>query len=307
MDLPSWNDTATRAAIVDFVERVTDESGPGFVAPQDRIAAFDNDGTLWVEKPMPIQLGFILQRLAAMAETDPSLRERQPWKAAHEHDVSWLADTMIQHYAGDDSRVKVLLAGILAAFAGVTVDDYISDAAAFVHGTRHPTLDRPYSTCAYLPMVELLQYLEANGFTTLIASGGDRDFMRAIAHDVYGIGPERVVGSSSALSWLEDERGGTITYLAEPDVFDDGPVKPIRIWSRTGRRPILAGGNSNGDIPMLRWTGGDKPALRLLINHDDAEREFHYTAGAEAALERARTDGWTTVSIRESWARVYEG
>ena len=154
-------------------------------------------------------------------------------------------------------------------------------------------------------MVELLRYLEANGFATFIASGGDRDFMRSIAEAIYAIPPERVIGSSNGLVWQEDEDGGTIAYLAEPDVFDDGPVKPIRIWSRTGRRPIVAGGNSNGDIPMLRWTGGPKPALRLLVDHDDPEREFHYTAGAERALERARSDGWTVVSIRDDWTTVF--
>jgi phosphoglycolate phosphatase-like HAD superfamily hydrolase len=303
--LPSWADTATRQAIEDFVARVTDESSPAFVAPEDRIAVFDNDGTLWCEKPMPIQLGFVLRRLAEMAEGDPALRDRQPWKAAWEHDVGWLSGAMEMHYAGDDSRVEVLLGGILQAFAGTTVDEYIAGAAAFVTGTRHPTLARPYDACAYLPMVELMRHLEANHFATFIASGGDRDFMRAVADAIYAIPPERVIGSSNGLTWQEDDDGGTIAYLAEPDVFDDGPVKPIRIWSRTGRRPIVAGGNSNGDIPMLRWTGGAKPALRLLIDHDDPEREFSYTAGAEHALERARRDGWTVVSIRDDWRAVF--
>jgi phosphoserine phosphatase len=303
--LGSWNDTATRAAISGFVAAVTDERAATYVAPEDRVAVFDNDGTLWCEKPMPIQLGFILERLAAMAGDDPALRDRQPWKAAHERDVAWLGGAMEQHYAGDDTRVKVLLRAILQAFGGMTVDDYIARAAAFVDGTPHPTLGRPYRACGYRPMVELLRYLEANGFETFIASGGDRDFMRAIAQDLYAIPPERVIGSSNGLSWREDERGGSLVYLAEPDVFDDGPVKPIRIWSRTGRRPILAGGNSNGDVPMLRWAGGDRPALRLLINHADPEREFAYTAGAETALARAGADGWTVVSVRNDWATVY--
>ena len=146
-------------------------------------------------------------------------------------------------------------------------------------------------------MIELLGYLEANGFTNYIASGGDRDFMRPVTEEIYGIPSERVIGSSNALRYLDDEHGGTITYAAEPDVFDDGPVKPIRIWSRIGRRPILAGGNSNGDIPMLRYAGGkDRPALRLLVLHDDAEREFDYTAGAEESLEsggRRRAGRWS--------------
>jgi phosphoserine phosphatase len=303
--LASWNDTPTLRAIVAFVERLTDEAAPGFVPPEERIAVFDNDGTLWSEKPMPIQLGFILERLAAMADDDPSLRARQPWKAARERDFHWLADTIDKHYAGDDTKVKVLLGGILKAFAGMSVDEYIATAAAFVNGTQHPALGRPYRACAYLPMIELLRYLEANRFATFIASGGDRDFMRAIASDVYAIPPERVIGSSNALNWLENERGGSLVSLAEPDVFDDGPVKPVRIWSRTGRRPIVAGGNSNGDVPMLRWAGGDRPALRLLLDHDDEEREFGYTTGAETALDRARADGWTVVSIKDDWANVY--
>ena len=147
-------------------------------------------------------------------------------------------------------------------------------------------------------MVELLRYLEANGFTTFIASGGDRDFMRPFADDIYGIPPERVIGSSNALRY--DDEAGTLAYLAEPDVFDDGPVKPVRIWSRTGRRPIVAGGNSNGDVPMLRFAGGPDPALRLLVLHDDAEREFDYTTGAETALERAADEGWTVISMKDA-------
>jgi hypothetical protein len=155
-------------------------------------------------------------------------------------------------------------------------------------------------------MIELLAYLEANCFTNYIASGGDRDFMRPVTEEVYGIPSERVIGSSNALRYLEDEHGGTITYAAELDVFDDGPVKPVRIWSRIGRRPILAGGNSNGDIPMLRYAGGkDRPALRLLVLHDDAEREFGYTAGAERSLEAAAEHGWTVVSIKNDWATVF--
>jgi hypothetical protein len=306
MTLASWNDTPARAAIVDFVERVTTEGGPHFISPAERVATFDNDGTLWCEKPMPIELGFILLRLSEMAEADESLRERQPWKAARERDYRWLSDVITKHYHGDDSDVKVLMAGMLQAFAGMSVEGYTSAADAFLRGGTHPTLDRAFHACGYAPMIELLGYLEANGFTNYIASGGDRDFMRPITDDVYGIPPERVIGSSNALRYLEDEHGGTITYAAEPDVFDDGPVKPARIWSRTGRRPILAGGNSNGDIPMLQYAGGkDRPALRLLVLHDDAEREFDYTAGAEKSLETAAERGWTVVSIKNDWSTVF--
>jgi hypothetical protein len=155
-------------------------------------------------------------------------------------------------------------------------------------------------------MIELLGYLQANGFTNYIASGGDRDFMRPVTEDIYGIPSERVIGSSNALAYVDDEHGGTVSYLATPDVFDDGPTKPVRIWSRIGKRPILAAGNSNGDIPMLRYAGGkDRPALRLLLLHDDAEREFAYTSGAESSLETAAAQGWTVVSIKDDWASVF--
>ncbi len=304
--LASWNDTHARKAIVDFVEQVTQEGEAGFVPPSERIAVFDNDGTLWCEKPMPIELGFILERLAEMTEADESLRERQPWKAAREQDFAWLGGVITKHYNGDETGVKVLMAGILQAFAGVDVEVYAAAADAFLHEREHPTLGRPFHACGYLPMIELLGYLEANAFTNYIASGGDRDFMRPITETIYNIPPERVIGSSNALRYLEDEQGGTVTYAAEMDVFDDGPVKPVRIWSRIGRRPILAGGNSNGDIQMLKYAGGEgRPALRLLVLHDDDEREFDYTAGAETSLEQAAASGWTVISVRDDWATVF--
>jgi phosphoserine phosphatase len=290
--LPSWRDTPSRAAIVEFAEGAAQD-----VPPEERVAVFDNDGTLWCEKPMPIELGFILERLAEMAKKDESLRGKQPWKAAHEQDHAWLGGVITKHYAGDDSDVKVLIGGILKAFEGTTVEDYETAAGSFVRQGQHPTLGRTFGECAYVPMIELLHYLEANGFTSYIASGGDRDFMRPITHEIYRIPPERVIGSSNGLRY----EGGTITYLAEPDVFDDGPTKPVRIWSRVGRRPILAVGNSNGDVPMLEWADG----LRLLVLHDDAEREFDYTAGAEQALETANAEGWTVVSVKDDWATVF--
>jgi phosphoserine phosphatase len=305
--LPSWNDTGTRQAILEFVEAVTGAGRVGYVPPAERVAVFDNDGTLWCEKPMPVELGFILQRLAAMAEQDEALRDRQPWKAAHTRDYGWLGEVITKHYAGDDSDVKVLLGGILQAFAGVDVEDYQDAAHTFLHESRHPTLGRSFHQCGYRPMIELLQYLEANGFTSYIASGGDRDFMRPITETLYGIPSERVIGSSNGLRYTPDEHGGSVVYLAEPDVFDDGPVKPVRIWSRVGRRPILAAGNSNGDIPMLAFAGRpSRPGLRLLVLHDDPEREFDYVAGAERALEQAKEQGWTVVSIKQDWATVFD-
>jgi len=305
-DLSSWRDGPAKQAIVEFVARVGGADGSEPVPIEERLAVFDNDGTLWCEKPMPIQLDFILRRLVEMAAADPALRKRQPWKAAHERDYGWLSKLMAEHYAGDDTNVKVLAAGILAAYDGITVEDFEAQADAFLRSTQHPTLGRGYLETAYRPMIELLDYLAANGFSNHIASGGGRDFMRPISQDVYGIPRQRVIGSSVALAYKSDERGGTITHKPEADYLDDGPQKPIRIWSRTGRRPLLAAGNSNGDVPMLHFTQHpDKPTLRLLILHDDDEREFAYTPGAEQALDQATRDAWTVISVKDDWATVF--
>lgn len=203
----------------------------------ERVAVFDNDGTLWCEKPMPIQADFILPRLSEMAEADPQLRDRQPWKAAYERDYGWLGMVLAEHYAGDDTNVRTLLAGVLAAHGGISVDDFEAKADALLRTTQHRTLGRGYLKCAYAPMVELLGYLEANGFSNYIASGGGRDFMRPISPELYGIPRDRVIGSATALEYTSDDSGGTITRKAEADYLDDGPQKPIRIWSRVGRRP----------------------------------------------------------------------
>jgi phosphoglycolate phosphatase-like HAD superfamily hydrolase len=298
--LASWRDGPAKQAILDFV--AASESVP----VEERVAVFDNDGTLWCEKPMPIQLDFILRRFVEMAQADAALRERQPWQAAVEHDYAWFATVMKEHYAGDDTNVKTLAGGVLAAYAGVSVEDFETLADTFLRSARHPTLGRGYLECSYAPMVELLDLLAAKGFANYIVSGGGRDFMRPISQHVYGIPRERVIGSATTLAYTSDENGGTITHAAAPDYIDDGPEKPIRIWSRTGRRPLLAAGNSNGDIQMLDFTRHQaKPALRLLVLHDDAEREFAYTDGAEHALERAGQQGWTVASIKDDWATVF--
>ena len=196
--------------------------------------------------------------------------------------------------------------GVLVAHSGIDVDDFEALADSFLRTTQHPTLGRGYLECGYAPMVELLGYLKANGFSNYIASGGGRDFMRPISQELYGIPRDRVIGSSTALEYVPGDRGGAITRKAEADVLDDGAQKPIRIWSRIGRRPLLAAGNSNGDIQMLDFTRHeDKPFLRLLVLHDDPEREFDYTSGAEQALDRAGTNGWTIVSIKDDWATVF--
>jgi hypothetical protein len=304
--LSSWSDGPAKRAIEGFVARVCGADGSEPVPVEDRVAVFDNDGTLWCEKPMPIQLDFILRRLVEMAEADPELRERQPWKAAHERDYGWLGAVMAEHYAGDDTNVKILAAGVLAAYGGIGVEDFEAQAEEFLRSAQHPTLGRGYLECVYAPMVELLAYLAVNGFSNYIASGGGRDFMRPISQEVYGIPREGVIGSSTALAYTSDERGGSITRKPEADYLDDGPEKPIRIWSRTGRRPLLAAGNSNGDVPMLHFTQHhDKPSLRLLVLHDDGQREFAYTTGAEQALDQATSDGWTVISVRNDWATVF--
>jgi len=303
--LDSWRDTSTRTAIESYVSDVTG-SGPAALPPEERIAVFDNDGTLWPEKPMPVQLDFTISRLGAMAEADPSLRDTQPWKAAYEKDHHWMGEAMVKHYHGDDADLHLLMAAVPKALAGLTVEEYARSAHQFVHDSHHPTLQRTYARCGFAPMVELLRYLEGHGFTTYIASGGDRDFMRPFAGELYGIPPERVIGSSQQVQYQEMEDGTDVLYKSEMDVFDDGPEKPVRIWSRIGRRPTVAGGNSNGDIPMLRFARAPgRAALRLLVLHDDAEREFDYTAGAEDALERARERDWTVVSMKDDWSRVF--
>jgi phosphoserine phosphatase len=304
--LQSWNETDTKAAIVRFVESVTTEGSPDLIAIPERVAVFDNDGTLWAEKPMPIQLDFLVRRFAEQAAADSSLRETQPYKAAHEQDLTWLGNAMVKHYQGDDRDLALLQLAVNDAFAKVSVDEYRAAADAFFASAEHPTLKRPYLTCHYQPMLELLRYLEAHGFTCYIASGGDRDFVRAIGEDLYGIPPERIIGSTQALAYDERDDGTDVLYKAEVEVFDDGPAKPVRIWSRIGRRPVVAVGNSNGDIPMLRFARApNRPALRLLVNHDDAEREFDYQAGAEAALQRAAERGWTVVSVKDDWRVVF--
>jgi phosphoglycolate phosphatase-like HAD superfamily hydrolase len=295
--LESWNDGPAKSAIVDFVGRVIAD-----VPLEQRVAVFDNDGTLWCEKPAYIQLDFLVRRLAEQAGADPSLKDTQPYKAAAEGDLAWFGDAVTKHYNGDDSAMEVLAGGILSAYAGLTVDEHAERVKAFFAGASHPTLGRPYTECGYLPMVELLRYLESSGFTNYIASGGGRDFMRPVTTQMYGIPPERVIGSSVGLDFVD----GHLRTTAKPEFLDDGPVKPVRIWGRTGRRPILAVGNSNGDIQMLEHAAaGAGPSLCLLVLHDDADREFDYVAGAEKALEEAKSRGWTIASMKNDWATVF--
>jgi phosphoserine phosphatase len=307
VELSLWNEGPTKSAIVEFVGRVTRADGVDYVEPTSRVAVFDNDGTLWAEKPMVIQLDFTVRRLAELASKEPALRQRQPYKAAHDGDVKWLGAAVVKHYHGDDSDLKLLMEAVPKAFDQVGVEEYDRSVGEFFGTAHNPVLDRPYLTSGYQPMVELLRYLESNGFVNYIASGGDRDFMRPIANGLYGIPPERVIGSALGLAYRDGPDGSQLVYKSTMDFFDDGPQKPIRIWSRIGRRPILSVGNSNGDIPMLRFSGlPGRPALRLLVKHDDAEREFDYVAGAEAALAEAEKGAWPVISMHDDWRCVFD-
>jgi hypothetical protein len=295
--LDTWTNGPTKSAIVDFVGCVTTEASPDYVEPQARVAVFDNDGTLWCEKPMYIQLDFLLRRFKEQAEADPSLRDQQPYKAAYTGDLQWLGDAVTKHYEGDDTDLKPLMGAILTAHHQITVEEHAGRINAFFAEAKHPTLGRAYTSCGYAPMVELLRYLEASGFTNYIVSGGGRDFMRPVTGPLYRVPPERVVGSSVGLVY----RDRHLYTTDQPEFLDDGPIKPVRLWSRIGRRPIFAAGNSNGDIEMLEFTSG----MRLLVLHDDGDREFDYTAGAEKALEQAAKDGWAVVSMKNDWATVF--
>ena len=305
-NLISWNDTSTQKAILDFVARVTDETGPQFVPPEERIAVFDNDGTLWCEKPMYIQLDFLLRKLSAQVQLDPSLQEIQPWKAAWEKDFSWLGDTITKHYQGDDRDLHVLLKGILSLSQDQPVEKIEIEAKNFVFSERHPTLGTLYRDCIYQPMLELLHYLGDHGFANYIVSGGGRDFMRGFASELYGVQRQRVIGSTVAYRYLETEDGSEIVQQADLDVIDDGPGKAIQIWNVIGRRPILAAGNSNGDIEMLKFTqSGDKPFINLLLLHDDPQREFDYQKGAEKALALAADKNWQIISMKQDFKNIF--
>ena len=304
--LKSWNAGSTRQAIIAFVARVTLEDGPDYVPPSARIAVFDNDGCLWCEKPMPIQAGFLMRRIAEQAEADPTLRDKQPWKAVYEKDKTWLGDVITKHYEGDDSTLKEMAAGLLSAYAEDEVEAFASKAEHFLRTEQNPVLKRPYLKTAYAPMRELLHYLEANQFTNYIVSGGGRDFMRPVTTELYGVPPERVVGTTVALQYREDDGIGKLVHTSKLEVFDDGPNKVIRIWSRIGARPIFAAGNSNGDIQMLQFaTQGKGASLALLVTHDDDQRDIAYTAGAQKSVALAAERGWPLVSVRDDWARVF--
>ncbi|MDN5746919.1 MAG: haloacid dehalogenase-like hydrolase [Pseudonocardia sp.] len=286
--LPSWNDGPARRAVLEFLATVT-EAGPGHVPPVDRVATFDNDGTLWCEQPLPPQFDFVLRRWAEMAEADPSKRREQPYQAAVERDADWL-----RHYY---DHIPELLRGLAHAFDGATPEQFEAIVARFFTDVHHPRFGLPYDQVVYQPMRELLELLAANGFRVFIASGGGRDFMRVISEATYGVLRERVIGTAPDYEY----RDGTLHRL--PTLLggvDDGPGKPVHIFHQVGRRPLLAGGNSDGDVEMM-----ESARFALLVHHDDADREYAYDVKAERALDVAARDGWTVVSMRDDWSTVF--
>ncbi len=306
--LASWRDGAARSAICDFVRRVTTAGEEDFVPPAARIATFDNDGTLWLEKPMYIQLQHGLGAIGKLAAAHPELRERQPFKAVVEHDMAWFAKVQADYAAGDPSGVIMLASGMTEAFEGLTVEEFEADALEFLSTARDARFDKPYRQLVYRPMVELLHYLRDNGFQVFLTSGGGRDFMRAVCEEVYGVPRARAIGSSVTFSYAEDAHGvAQVVRTKEIEQpIDDGPGKPLHIHRATGRRPIVAGGNSDGDIHMLKYAAGHSgPSLCLLVHHDDAEREYAYDEGAGKALQLAAQRGWVVVSMKDDWKTVW--
>jgi len=297
--LPSWRDGAARTAITSFVDEVT----AGAVPVAERVAVFDNDGTLWTEKPMPTQLHYLVQQWSAAARADPTLGATQPYEAVVAGDLHWLGNAVDKHYSGDDSDLALVIAAIVKATSGMSVEAYEDSVTEFYRVAEHLTLKRPYSAAVYTPMIELLRYLEANDFTCYIVSGGERDFMRPMTLDYYGIPPERVVGSAFGLQYVD----GEVRYGNSLSFFDDGPEKPARIWSRIGRRPILAVGNSNGDVPMLGYVRRPGPTLSLLVHHDDdtGRGDEPYDTGADVALAAVAAGTLTEVSVKNDWGRVF--
>jgi phosphoglycolate phosphatase-like HAD superfamily hydrolase len=298
--LPAWNDGPTKQAILDFVAAVTTAGGDQFVTEGDRIAVFDNDGTLWCEQPLYIQLGFALDRVRSLAPEHPEWREQPPFNAILANDRDALAGL----------TKRDLAALIAATHAGMTTEAFAEVVRAWIGTAKHPRFERLYTECVYQPMLELLDYLRANGFQTWIVSGGGVDFMRVFAEAVYGIPPAQVIGSSGKVQFeLRDSRP-VLVKLPELSSFDDKEGKPANIHLHVGRRPILAGGNSDGDLAMLQYTAGrDGRSLALIVDHDDAEREYAYRVSPlgrlEAALVEAGQGGWTVVSMKDDWNRVF--
>jgi phosphoserine phosphatase len=299
--LPSWNDGHARQRIVAFVAAVTDNASKDFVPPADRIAVFDNDGTLWSEQPLYVQLAFVVDRVRALAPQHPEWTTQQPFKGVLEGDLKAAAA------AGE----KDLLQLMMATHAGMTTDEFAQTVTDWLASARHPRFKRPYTDLVYQPILELLAYLRASGFRTYIVSGGGVEFMRVFAGQRYGVPPEQVVGSTIRTKYEVRDGKPVIVRLPEVDFIDDGPGKPVGIHKFIGRRPIAAFGNSDGDFEMLEWvTSAPGPQLGLIVHHDDAARESAYDRGSPIGrLERGLTEGprrgWTIVSMKNDWTRVF--
>jgi phosphoglycolate phosphatase-like HAD superfamily hydrolase len=299
--LPSWNDGEAKAAIVRFVEAVTNTSSRDYVAPGDRIAVFDNDGTLWSEQPLYVQLVFMLDQLKAVAPRHPEWKDNPAFKALVAHDRAALAE--LGH--------KPVLELLAVANSGMTVADYDAAIRAWLATARHPKFNRPYTDLVYKPMQELLSYLRGNSFRTFIVSGGSAEFMRPWAEKAYGIPPEQVIGSQQDVKF--EMRDGKPVLTREPKFafVDDGPGKPVGIYRHIGKRPIAAFGNSDGDLQMLQVTAaGEGRRLALVVHHDDAEREFAYDRQShvgrlDKALDEARANKWVVVSMKADWKDIF--
>lgn len=300
--LPSWNDGAAKAAIVAFVARVATEGGADFVAPEERIAVFDNDGTLWSEQPVYFQLQFALDRIKAVAADHPDWKDTEPYKSVLAGDAMGLAA----------SGEKGLLEVMGATHAGMTTTEFSAIVADWLATARHPRFDRPYDSLVYQPMLELLDYLRANGFKTFIVSGGGVEFMRVFAEKAYGIPPEQVVGSSGVVKFEMGADGvPKLVKEAKVEFVDDGPGKPVGINRFIGRQPIFAFGNSDGDQQMLQWTAAGKGARFMgIVHHTDADREWAYDRQShigklDKALDEGLAEGWTIVDMKTDWKTVY--
>jgi len=287
--LSLWADGPAKQRILDAIAAMTDASSASYVEPRRRIATFDNDGTLWCEKPMYAQFMFLLYRWKAMAAADPSLLEVQPYKAAVENDFVWFSDL----YA----HLPDLLKGVGDAFAGITPDEFDVEVEAFFAAARHPTYGVPLHHLTYLPMLELLALLRESGFKVLITTGGGRDFVRVVSEEIYDMPREAVIGSSSVIEYKDGKliRGNTLG-----STIDDGPGKPVHIFERTGFTPAFAGGNADGDIQML-----ESAQFALLVHHDDEQREFAYDTDAENALALAEKNDWLVVSMKNDFVKVF--
>lgn len=300
--LPSWAEGHAKQSILDFVSRVTLPGNADFVPPPERIAVFDNDGTLWAEKPVYFQVVFSIDRMKALAPQHPGWANRQPIK-------SLLAGDFKTALA--EGGQKAIAEAVGVAYANVTTDAFTGSVLDWIATARHPRFGRPYTELVYQPMLELLAYLRDNGFKTFIVSGGGIEFMRPWVDDVYGIPPEQVVGSSGVTTFRFTEGKPELIKEAKIEFVDDGPGKPVGINRFIGRRPILAFGNSDGDQQMLEWTAaGNGPSFMALIHHTDAKREWAYDRNSDVgrlntALEEARARNWLVVDMAHDWKRVF--